>query len=138
VKFGDGLGVSGGGGFESFFKRHGVSAGRVFLAAEGTEAAGGDTDVGRIDVAIDVEVRLVPVEALADVIGEPADGEDVAGAVERKGVSGIEALAGEDLVMDRVKARVVGLERVGHAGLMIAQRQVTGHRGRGQGTGLEA
>ena len=84
VELGDRLGVSGGCGFESFFQRHGVSAGRIFLASEGAEAAGGDADVGRIDVAIDVEVGLIAMHALANVVRQPADGEDVAGAVERE------------------------------------------------------
>ncbi len=121
VKFGDGLAVSGGGGFKGLFERHGVGAGCVFLAAEGTKAAGGDADVGRINVAVDVEIGLVAVKTLAHVIGQPAHGENVAGAVEGEGIGGVEALAGQDLFVDGVEARVFGLERVhGHAGKMIA------------------
>ena len=120
VEFGDGLGVSGGCGLESFFQRHGVGAGRVFLAAEGAQTAGGHADVGRIDVAVDVEVGLVAVHAFAHVVGQPADGEDVAGAVEREGVLLAEAFAGQHFLLDGVQARVVGLERVqGHAVSMI-------------------
>ncbi len=65
VKLGDGFGVSGGCGFEGFFERHGVGAGRVLLAAKGTETAGGHAYVRRIDVAVDVEVGAVAVHALA-------------------------------------------------------------------------
>ena len=100
MEFGDRLGVAGGCGLESFFQRHGVGAGRVFLAAEGAEPAGGDADVGRIDVAVDVEVGLVAVHALAHVIGEPSDGEDVAGAIEGKRVLLAEAFAGQHFVFD--------------------------------------
>ena len=48
-------------------------------------------------MAIDVEVGDVAVHALADVVGQPADGENVAGAVERERVVGGEALAGQTL-----------------------------------------
>ena len=90
VKFGDGLAVSGSGGFERLIERHGVGAGRIFLAAEGAEAAGGDTDVGGVDVSVDVEIRLVAVHAFANVIGHPAHGENIAGAVESEGIGGVE------------------------------------------------
>jgi len=86
VEFGDGLAVSGGGGFERLVERHGVGAGSVFLAAESAEAAGRDADIGGIDVAIDVEIRLAAMHALADVVGHPAHGEDVSGAVESEGI----------------------------------------------------
>ena len=57
VKLGDRFGVSGGGRLPRFFERHGVGAGRVLLAAEGAETAGGYTDVGWIDVPVDIEIR---------------------------------------------------------------------------------
>ena len=113
VKFGDRLGVSGSRGFERLFERHGVGAGRVFLAAEGAQAAGGHANVRRIDVAVDVEIRLVAVHALAHGVGHPAHGENVAGAVEGERVVGVQALAGEDFVVNRRQARVVRLESVG-------------------------
>jgi hypothetical protein len=121
VELGNGLRVPGGGGFESFFERHGVGAGRVFFAAEGTEAAGRDADVRRIDVAVDVEIRLVAMQALAHVVRKPADGEDVAGAVEGECVSFVEALADKDFVLDCGQARIVGLERMRHTASIIAQ-----------------
>ena len=82
VKLGHCLGVAGGGCLKCFFERHGVSAGRVLLAAEGAETASGYTNIGGIDVPVDVEIRAVAVHPFADVIREPADGENVAGAVE--------------------------------------------------------
>ena len=120
VEFGDRLSVSGGCGLESFFQRHGVSPGRIFLASEGTETARGHADVGRIDVAVDIEVGLIPVHAFANVVGKPADGEDVAGAVEREAVLLAKAFAGQHFLLDGVQACVVSLERVqGHAVSMI-------------------
>ena len=130
VELGDRFGVSGGRGLESLFERHGVGAGRVLLASEGAEAAGRNADVGGIDVPVDVEVGLVAVHALAHVVGQPADGEDVAGTVEREAILLVEAFAGKHFFFNGGEARVVGLERV-HAGSMISQRQVTGHRGQG-------
>ena len=93
--------VSGSCGFECLFERHGVGAGRVFFAAEGAQAAGGDTDIRGIDVAIDVEVGVIAVQTFANVVGHPSDGENVAGAVEREAVFGGEAFAGKDFGVNR-------------------------------------
>ena len=45
-------------------------------------------DVGGIDVAVDVEIADVAVALFADVIGEPADGEQVVRLEEREAVVG--------------------------------------------------
>src|SRR5579863_6853880 len=115
VEFSDGLGISGGGRFESLLERHGVSAGRVFLAAKGTKAAGRDTNVGGVNVAVDVEIRLVAIHALAHQVGHPAHGENVARAVKPQGVVSVKPFAGHHLGMDRGEPRVVGLKRMGWA-----------------------
>ncbi len=108
VKLGDGLGVSRGGSFKSLIERHSVGAGRVSLAAEGAQAAGRYANVGGVDVAIDVEIRLIAMHALTDVIGHPAHSENVAGAVEGKGVRRVEPLTCDHSGVDGLKARVVG------------------------------
>ena len=118
VKLGHRFGVAGSRGLEGLFERHRVGAGSVFLAAEGAQAAGRHANVGRIDMAIDVEVRLVAVHALADLIRQPADGEDVAGAVERESVVVGQAFAGQHLVVNGLEAGVVGLEWM-HAGASL-------------------
>jgi len=110
VKFSYSLTVSRGSSLESFIERHGIGAGSVFLATKRTETAGRDADVRRIDVTIDVEVRLVAVHAFADLVGHPAHGEDVAGAIEREGVGETEALAGNHLGVNRLQARIVSLK----------------------------
>ena len=69
MKFGDRFGVARGGGLESFFEGHRVGARGVFFSTESAEAAGGYTHVGRINVAIDVEIRRIAVQAFADVVG---------------------------------------------------------------------
>ena len=95
------------GALPDFFEREGVGAGRIGAAAEGAELAMRDADVGGIDVAIDVEVADVAVALLANVVGEPAEGQQVGRAVEREAVVGSQALAGQDLGGDGLKARVV-------------------------------
>ncbi len=112
VKLGDGFGISGSCCFESFIKRHGVGARRVLLAAKGAETAGGHADVRGIDVAVDVEIRFIAVHPLADVVGHPANGENVAGTVEGESVGCAEALDGKDFGVDRLEPRIVGLERM--------------------------
>src|SRR5580693_6254052 len=94
VELGDGFAVSGSSGFKSFVERHGVGAGRILLAAESAEAASRDADVRGIYMAIDVEISFVAMHALANVVGHPTHGENVAGAVEGEGVARIETLAG--------------------------------------------
>src|SRR5258708_31747362 len=112
VKLGDSFGISRSGSFERFIERHGIGAGRVLLASEGTKAASGYADVGGINVAVDVEIRFVAVHALADIVGHPSDGENVAGTVKRERVGCAEALASKDFGMDRLEARVVSLKRM--------------------------
>jgi hypothetical protein len=77
VKLGDGFGVAGSRSLERLFERHGVAGrGRPSCGRRRT-AAGRHADIGGVDVAVDVEVGHVAVQALAHVIGQPADGEKV-------------------------------------------------------------
>ena len=110
VEFRDRLGVSRGRGFECFVERHRVSAGRVFLSSKGAEAAGGHANIRGIDMAVDVEVRLVAVHALTHQVGHPAHGENVAGAVQGQCVIDIEALPCQHFVVDRAEPCVVRLK----------------------------
>ncbi len=61
-------------------------------------------------MAVDVEVRLVAVHAFADVIGQPADRQNVAGAVEGESVIGAQALAGKNLGVNRPEPGIVSLK----------------------------
>jgi hypothetical protein len=103
VELGHGLGVSTGGRLKRFFERHGVAAGRVFTAAKGAQAAGGDADVRGIDV-----------------VGQPADAKNVWRAVERDAVVEAEAFAAEDFVGNGREPLVVkcGGGRSGRDGLL--------------------
>src|SRR3984957_598619 len=115
VEFCDRLGESGCRGFESFFERHSVGAGRVFLATESAEPARRYTNVGGVNVAVNVEISLVAVEAFAHVVGHPAYGENVARTVKGEGIVSVKPLAGHNFGLNRLEAPVVGLERMGWA-----------------------
>ena len=64
-------------------------------------------------MAVDVEVSLVPMHALAHKIRHPADRKNIPGAVKGERVRGIKALAGCHLVVDGHKARIVRLKGMG-------------------------
>src|SRR6476660_8866757 len=53
VKYRDCLGISRGRGLECLVQSHGVSAGRVFFATEGTQPASCHANVGRVQMAVD-------------------------------------------------------------------------------------
>ena len=80
-----------------FFEGEGVSAGGSGIAAESAELAMGHTNVRGIDVAVDVVISDVAVALFADVIGQPADGEQIGRFVESDAVVEGQALAGEGL-----------------------------------------
>src|SRR5467141_479099 len=90
------------GALVNLFERKRICAGRVGIAPKGAQLAMRDAYVGRIDVAIDVEKTGIAITLLADGIREPAEGEQVGGAIEREAVVKAQALASEDLVRNRL------------------------------------
>src|SRR5262245_28702553 len=86
------------GALVNLFQRKIVSAGGIGIAAEGTEFAVRNANVGGIDVAVDVVISDVAVFFLANVIGEPAYGEQVRRTVELDAIVEAETLAGENFV----------------------------------------
>ena len=48
-----------------FFEGHGVGARAIFLTAKGAQPAGCHTNVGWVDVAVDIEISNVAVQAFA-------------------------------------------------------------------------
>src|SRR5438552_5918206 len=104
--------VTRGRSLESFLESHGVGSRRVFFSAEGAQTASGNTNIGGIDMAVDVEICPVAVHSLAHGIGHPSDSEDIAAAVKGEPVLRIKALPGKNLFRDRLKLRVVCLKRM--------------------------
>ena len=96
---------------KGFLEGHGVSGGRVGLAAEGAEPATGHAHIGWVEVPIDVEIGPLPVQFLAHVVGKVTEGEQIAGFVERNTLVETETLARPNLFGDRLKLRVFYAER---------------------------
>ena len=78
VELRDRLSVAGGRGLPCLLQGHCVGALASLLAAEGAETAGSNTDIGRIDMPIDVEVGQVAVHLLAHPVRQPSHGEQIA------------------------------------------------------------
>ena len=110
VELGHRLGVSGGGGVPNFLQRHGVSAGRILLAAKRAQAARRHANVRVIDVPVDVEVGDVAVHPLAHVVRQPADRQNVARTVQRQRVVFRQPLLRHHLLGDSLQPRIVRLK----------------------------
>src|SRR5215471_9129612 len=112
VKFSNRFGISGSRYLEGLLQRHRIGTQRVFLAPESAQAARRYAYIRRIDMAVDVEIRLVAMHPLSHKIRHPADGEDVACPVKHKRIRGIKTRARENFFMDRLQPRIVRLKRV--------------------------
>ena len=112
VKLRHRLGVAGGCGLPRFFEGHGVGPFAAFSAAKGTQPAGGHTNVGGIDVPVDIEISDVAVQAFAHMIGQPAYRQNISRPVEGDAIVEIEALARQNFFGDRAQTGVVGLKAV--------------------------
>lgn len=80
------------------------------LAPEGAQPASGYTDVRGIDMAINIEICLIPMQALANVIGHPAEGEHIATAIKGESISKIEAIASDYFGVNRLQPAIVSLK----------------------------
>ena len=104
------LGVSGSRSLESLFQGHGVCARSIFLAPKGAQTAGSHTYVGGVQMAVNVEIRFVPMHPFADIIRHPADRQNVTSTVESNRIGLVEADAGKNLFMNWPKSGIVSLE----------------------------
>src|SRR5689334_11899401 len=111
VELGHRLGIARSRSLPSFLQRHRVGARRVFLSAKGAQPAGRNAHVRRIDVTIYVEVRAVPVKALANVVGQPTDRKDVGGTIQGQSIHCVQPRRGEHLVGDRPERGILSLKR---------------------------
>src|SRR5262245_4897037 len=96
--------------FERLFERHRVSAGTVLLPPKRAQPASSDANVCWIDVAVDVEVSYIAMQAFADVVRQPADCENVARVVQSKRVLSREPFVSQHFGMNRSEAWVVRLK----------------------------
>ena len=98
VQLGDVPGDVAGGDLDRFLHRVGPPPGAAVLLGERAQGAGGDADVGGVQVAVDVEERRVAVEPLADEVGEPPDAEQVRGGRDEHPLGERKAFAGDHLL----------------------------------------
>ena len=110
VEFCDGFAVPGSRCLKGLFESHGVGARRVLFSPESAQAASSDAYIRRIDMAIHVEIGFIAVHALADMVRQPADRQNIAGSIQSQSVVSIEAFASQDLLVDRHKAGIISLE----------------------------
>ena len=104
VELGDRLDVTGTCSLPRLLERHRVGARLTLLTAKGAQPAGRDADIRRIDVPVYVEVGNISMQLLAHVIREPADGQNVATAIESNAVVKAETLTGQHLLGDRTQS----------------------------------
>ena len=112
VELGNRFGVARSGGLPRFFERHGVGALAVFFAAKGAQPASGHTNVGGVDMTVDIEISNVAMQTFADKVCQPAYGQNIARPVERDAIVEIETLVCQNLFRDRPQTGVVRLEAV--------------------------
>src|SRR6185437_7655588 len=110
VEFGGAFGDALRGALKDFLEGKCVSARGIGRAAKRAEFAMRDADVCGIDVAVDVEKADVAMTLLADMIGEPAQGQEIVRFEEREAVFGGEALASEHFGRNGLEAKVGDLE----------------------------
>src|SRR3954452_17364518 len=97
VELGDRFAPALAGAMPDLLERHRVRLGIAHPLAESAQPATRDANVGGVDVAVDVEVGGIAVQALPDDVGEIAERKNVAGAVEGHAVLEREPLAREHL-----------------------------------------
>ena len=111
VELGDRLVDVAGRNLDSLLDRIGPSA--VAVAPrniEGAQLARGDTDVGRIEVTVDVVVGGIAVKPFAYQIGQSPDSEEIGGHRDEQAVVVVQSLAGKHLLGHRGESRVTQSE----------------------------
>src|SRR4030095_15400822 len=101
-----------GGALKNLLVGHHVALGRFQIGAERAEVAAVDADVGRVDVRVYVVIGEVAVLALADMVGELAEIEEIGLIVKKSAVVKGEPLAGFDLVANLLESTVSGARHI--------------------------
>ena len=126
VELGDRFGIAFARAVPDLVERHRVSLG-IFLAfAERAQSATGDADIGRIDVAIDVEIGHFAMHALAHDVRQVADAEQIVRSEKSKAVVEIEPFASQNFQMDRQEPHVVKRRGKHLEGTSTEQKDITG------------
>ncbi len=94
----------------NFFQGEVIRSRRAGIPSKRAELAMGDTNVGRIDVPIDVEIGDVPVFLLAHAICQPTNRQQVRRAVQPDAVVNAQALACQHFLGNRVQPLVGDLK----------------------------
>ena len=97
----------------NLFQRKSVGTRGVGIAAKRTQPAVRHADVGRINVAVDVEIRHVPVALLANVVGQPAHRQQVRRAVKQHAVVNRKPFTSEHFARDGLQP-LVGDDQFAH------------------------
>jgi hypothetical protein len=98
---------------------HHVALRALQVGPEGAEGAAIDADVCRVEMGVDVVVGELSVLALADPVGQLAQGEQVGAVVKEDAVVERQALPGLDLLANRLQAGL-GWE-CGHDAILSAE-----------------
>src|SRR5690348_16634531 len=104
VEFGDGFAPAFAGPVPYLVERHGVGLRIAGVLSKGAETAASHADVGRIDVAVDVEISSVAVKPFPHNIREIPESQNVGSAVKGHAVIKRQTLAGFDSLSDRNQA----------------------------------
>ena len=94
------------------FQRHRVRSGLALLPPERAQPATRHADIRRIDVPVHVEVGDVAMHPLAHCVRHPADGQNIAAAVERHAVVEAQPLARLHLRRNRPQRSIIRLKRM--------------------------
>src|ERR1700739_2008053 len=103
------------GALPDFFQGKCVGAGSVRAAAESAELAMRHADVRWVDVPVNVEVANVAVALFADVVRQPAQGQQIGRAINGDAVLEAEPFAGQNFGGDGFEARIVDYRNSGHS-----------------------
>src|SRR5581483_410249 len=94
------------GAMPNLFERHRISARVPGLFAERAEPAARHANVSRGDMAVDVEVRYIPVQPLAHDVGQVPETENIRRPVKSEAIFVTEPAAGFYFVENAAKLRI--------------------------------
>ena len=115
------------GDVKGFLQRHCVSAGCVRLAPKSAQAAAGHANICGIEVAVDIEMRALPVQFLTSVIGKVADGKQVIRPAESHTLVKGQALSRQDLFRNWPERRIFQPQSICRCPISLVHKAHTHH-----------